>query len=81
MTRNHVILTDKGYIKNPSILSYDGKVVINRVSYTDNLQEARVFNELDYKEDMKAWDEFCKNELFFSFQYIEIVYETVGIIK
>jgi hypothetical protein len=81
MIRNHVILTDRGYIKNPSILSYNGEVTINKVYYTENLQEARVFTESDYSEDKKAWDEFCKKEMFFSFQYIEIIYELKGEIR
>ncbi|MFO1442858.1 hypothetical protein KDN24_06470 [Bacillus sp. Bva_UNVM-123] len=78
MVRNHVILTDKGYIKNPSILSYEGKVEINKVNYTDNLLEAAVFSESDYQDDKLAWEDFCEKELFFSFQYLEIDYQIKG---
>lgn len=80
MIRNHVIFTDKGYISYASILSIEGEVSINRVTYSDNLQEAQVFNENDYIDDKKAWEEFSSKELFFNFQYLEVIFEVKGVI-
>jgi hypothetical protein len=69
----YVIKVGNQYIKWANILSVEGVVRIGKVGeYTDNLIEAKVFDEFDKEEDLEAWEEFYETKHGDQFEYKEI---------
>lgn len=72
MENRYVIKTVNGYVEWASIFSVDGKVEINRVNYTEDLQKADLYSESDYQEDKKAWEKFLNRKEGEGFSFVPI---------
>jgi hypothetical protein len=60
------------FIKNEVVVQTDKNIYIRTVEYTESLQEAKVYTEKYYKEEIKAWERFFDVEEGNKFRFLPV---------
>lgn len=75
--QNYVIKTSEGYVQYAQILSVEGVVEIAKARYTSDLQEAKPYTEIDYHEDVLAWEEFFSKNDITDYEFLPIQFQLI----
>lgn len=77
MIQNYVIETVNGFVRWARITQIGDVIEVKKVEYTDNLQEAKIYTEEDYKEDVEAWEHYFGSKEGVDFKYIPVEFRLI----